>query len=94
MIDSWLKDAMVWLAASRDRVMAVRVTLGIGVVYNSVKQIVATFGTQNRNLFNKVVLVEYPRKGMWTLGFLTSKEQGSGRNDPGRSAPAGSRLPG
>ena len=49
---------------------------GIGTVYNSVKQIVATFGTQNRNLFNKVVLVEFPRKGIWTLGFLTNKQQG------------------
>lgn len=49
---------------------------GIGVVYNSVKQIVSTFGTQNRNLFNKVVLVEFPRKGIWTLGFLTNKQQG------------------
>jgi uncharacterized membrane protein len=49
---------------------------GIGAVYNSVKQIVATFGTQNRNLFNKVVLVEFPRKGAWTLGFLTNKQPG------------------
>ena len=49
---------------------------GIGAVYNSVKQIVSTFGTQNRNLFNKVVLVEFPRKGIWTIGFLTNKQQG------------------
>jgi uncharacterized membrane protein len=49
---------------------------GIGTVYLSVKQIVTTFGTQNRNLFNKVVLVEFPRKGIWTLGFLTNKQQG------------------
>jgi uncharacterized membrane protein len=49
---------------------------GVGAVYHSVKQIVATFGTQNRNVFNKVVLVEYPRKGMWTLGFLTNRTQG------------------
>ena len=48
----------------------------IGAVYNSVKQIVATFGTQNRNLFSKVVLVEFPRPGMWVIGFLTSKTQG------------------
>jgi uncharacterized membrane protein len=53
---------------------------GISAVYNSVKQIVATFGTQNRNLFNKVVLVEYPRKGVWTLGFLTSKQQGEAQS--------------
>lgn len=49
---------------------------GVGALYNSVKQIVATFGTQNRNLFNKVVLVEFPRKGMWVIGFLTNKQQG------------------
>jgi uncharacterized membrane protein len=53
---------------------------GVGPVYNSVKQIVATFGTQNRNLFNKVVLIEYPRKGIWTLGFLTNKAQGEAQS--------------
>lgn len=49
---------------------------GVGALYNSVKQIVATFGTQNRNLFSKVVLVEFPRKGTWVIGFLTNKQQG------------------
>jgi len=49
---------------------------GVSGVYNTVKQIVATFSTQNRNLFNKVVLVEFPRKGVYTIGFLTSKTQG------------------
>lgn len=49
---------------------------GIGGVYNSVKQIVATFGAQNRNLFSKVVLVEFPRDGLWAIGFLTNKQQG------------------
>jgi uncharacterized membrane protein len=48
---------------------------GVGAVYNSVKQIVATFGSERRNLFNKVVLVQFPRPGVWTLGFLTSKQQ-------------------
>ncbi|PTY00528.1 DUF502 domain-containing protein [Opitutus sp. ER46] len=49
---------------------------GIGGLYQSVKQIVQTFGGQNRNLFNKVVLVEFPRKGLWSIGFLTNKAQG------------------
>lgn len=49
---------------------------GIGTVYHSVKQIVRTFGTQNKNLFNKVVLVEFPREGVWSIGFLTNKGQG------------------
>ena len=48
---------------------------GVSAVYNSVRQIVATFGSKNRNLYNKVVLVQFPRPGCWTLGFLTSKGQ-------------------
>jgi uncharacterized membrane protein len=48
---------------------------GVGAVYNSVKQVVATFGTQNRNLFNKVVMVQFPREGVWSIGFLTNKRQ-------------------
>lgn len=48
---------------------------GVNAVYNTVKQIVDTFGTKNRNLFNKVVLVEFPRKGSWAIGFLTNKAQ-------------------
>lgn len=56
---------------------------GIGGLYNSVKQIVTTFGTQNKNLFNKVVLVEFPRKGVWALGFLTNKAQGEPQTTTG-----------
>jgi uncharacterized membrane protein len=49
---------------------------GVNGVYNTVKQIVDTFGTQNRNLFSKVVLVEFPRPGVRTIGFLTNRAQG------------------
>jgi uncharacterized membrane protein len=49
---------------------------GIGTVYNTVKQIVDTFSSQNRNLFSKVVLVQFPRAGMYSIGFLTNKAQG------------------
>ena len=52
---------------------------GLNTVYRSVKQLVSTFGSQNRNLFNRVVLVQYPRPGVWTLGFLTSKTQADPR---------------
>jgi len=57
---------------------------GVGAVYITVKQIVDTFGTQNRNMFNKVVLVEFPRKGTWTMGFLTNRTQGEPQAAAGR----------
>ena len=58
---------------------------GVGAVYNAVRQIVATFGSQNRNLFSQVVLVQYPRPGCWTIGFLTNRAQA----EPQRRAGAG-----
>lgn len=59
---------------------AVQSIPGVGPVYNSVKQLVSTFGTQNRNTFSKVLLVEYPRKGCWTLGFLTNTARGEAQS--------------
>ena len=49
---------------------------GVNTVYRSVKQIVDTFSAQKRNVFEKVVLVEFPRKGMYAIGFLTNRAQG------------------
>jgi uncharacterized membrane protein len=56
---------------------------GIGAVYNSVKQIVTTFGSEQKNLFNKVVLVQFPRAGCWTIGFLTNRAQGEAQSRAG-----------
>ncbi len=49
---------------------------GINSVYNTVKQIVDTFSSQNRNLFSKAVLVQFPREGLYSVGFLTNKAGG------------------
>lgn len=45
-------------------------------IYTAVKQIVeAVFGS-GENTFQKVYLVQYPRPGLWTLAFQTSKNKG------------------
>ncbi|EIP97237.1 hypothetical protein OpiT1DRAFT_01669 [Opitutaceae bacterium TAV1] len=49
---------------------------GVSAVYNAARQIITTFSAQNRNLFSKVVVVEYPRRGSWTIGFVTNRTQG------------------
>lgn len=56
---------------------------GVGHVYNTVKQIVATFSTQHRQLFSKVVLIEFPRPGVYSIGFLTNKTQGEAQAKAG-----------
>ena len=42
-------------------------------VYSSTKQIVNTFFLGgSRNSFKQVVMIEYPRKGVYTVGFITN----------------------
>lgn len=45
-------------------------------IYHAVKQIAeAVFGSGDQT-FEKVYLIEYPRKGLWTLAFQTGTQQG------------------
>ncbi|WP_385943589.1 DUF502 domain-containing protein [Thalassorhabdus alkalitolerans] len=44
-------------------------------IYTSVEQVVHAFA-QERSSFQRVVLLEYPRKGLYTLGFLTGESKG------------------
>jgi uncharacterized membrane protein len=44
---------------------------GFKQVYPHVKQLVEMIMGDRPIAFNKVVLVEYPRKGIWTVGFVT-----------------------
>lgn len=41
-------------------------------IYNAIKQIVTTFTNSGKDSFKKVVRVEFPSKGIWMMGFLTS----------------------
>ena len=45
-------------------------------VYIALKQISQAFWGQNKTVFTGVVLLEYPRKGLYTLGFVTSPGRG------------------
>lgn len=45
-------------------------------VYTTVKQIMQTFSLEKSN-FHGVAVVEYPRKGCWSVGFVTGEVQGS-----------------
>ena len=45
----------------------------IDTIYGTTKQLIETVSGSNNDSFQKVVYVEYPRIGMWTLGFVTSE---------------------
>ena len=42
-----------------------------GAVYKTLKQILETLFKDSKNKFRRVVMIEYPRNGIWTLGFVT-----------------------
>ncbi|MDJ0687302.1 MAG: DUF502 domain-containing protein [Xenococcaceae cyanobacterium MO_188.B32] len=44
-----------------------------GSVYKTLKQILETLLRDSKTKFRRVVLLEYPRRGIWTLGFVTGK---------------------
>jgi uncharacterized membrane protein len=48
----------------------------INKIYPTLKQIVLFILAQESFGFKKVVLVEYPSKGIWSVGFLTNEEFG------------------
>ncbi len=52
----------------------------VNSVYNSVKQVSDTLFAPNGNAFRKALLVEYPRSGSWTIGFLTGQPGGDVAN--------------
>jgi uncharacterized membrane protein len=40
-------------------------------VYSTMKQVVDAFAGQDKSAFKEVVMIEYPRKGMYSVGFYT-----------------------
>ena len=45
-------------------------------IYGAIKQIMETVMSTNSESFRDVVLVEYPRKGIWVIGFVTGETKG------------------
>jgi uncharacterized membrane protein len=43
-------------------------------IYSGVKGFTETLVSNKGGSFSKVVLVEYPRKGMWSIGFVTASD--------------------
>lgn len=52
-------------------------------IYAGVKQIMETVFHPSGETFRKVLLVEYPRKGIWTLGFMSGTTRGEAQAKTG-----------
>lgn len=56
---------VLWSEMFLDKIPLVR------SIYNTSKKMIQTIFSTNSQAFRKVVLVEYPRKGLWTIAFQT-----------------------
>jgi uncharacterized membrane protein len=55
-------------------------------IYSAVKQIFETVLAKQSKSFREVVLVEWPRRGAWTVGFVTANVEGEIKDIAGEDA--------
>jgi uncharacterized membrane protein len=48
-------------------------------IYGAMKQLFEAVLAKQSNTFREAVLVEFPRRGMWTIGFITARTEGEVR---------------
>lgn len=65
-----------------ERLMA-RIPL-VRSIYSGAKQLAETMFSEAGQSFRKVLLIEFPRKGLWTLAFQTGTDAGEARLKTGR----------
>ncbi len=70
------------LVALWERLLA-RIPL-VRSIYMAVKQLAETMFSGGGQSFRKVLLIEYPRKGLWTLAFQTGTGVGEAQRKTGR----------
>ncbi|MGB8621860.1 MAG: DUF502 domain-containing protein [Paracoccaceae bacterium] len=64
------RSLLAWGEGLVDRMPVVR------SVYNGLKQIAETVFAQAETSFDKACLVEYPRHGIWAIGFISTSTKG------------------
>jgi uncharacterized membrane protein len=70
--------AVAWLEALLQRIPL------LGNVYGGMKKLAATLFSGNAKSFRQVVLIEYPRPGIWTIAFQTAAATAEARSKTGQ----------
>ena len=47
----------------------------VNTIYNAVKQITNAFSGKSMKNFKQVIFIQYPRKGLWTMCFVTNQSK-------------------
>ena len=72
----WIAKGFIGRSLLRWAESIVERTPVVRSIYGGVKQIAETIFAQTDTNFDKACLIEYPRKGLWTIAFQTGQYQG------------------
>ncbi len=75
-IVGWMAKGLIGRSILRFAESLVERTPVVRSIYSGIKQISETVFAQSDRSFEKACLIEYPRKGIWAIGFISTTAKG------------------
>ncbi len=72
----WVAKGLIGRSLIRFGETLVARTPVVRSIYSGIKQIAETVFAQSERSFEKACLVQYPRKGIWAIGFISTEARG------------------
>ena len=72
----WIAKGFIGRSMIRSAESLVERTPVVRTIYSGIKQISETIFAQSERSFEKACLIEYPRRGIWALGFISTDAKG------------------
>ncbi|EIE52560.1 putative membrane protein [Salipiger aestuarii] len=72
----WVAKGLIGRSLIRFGETLVARTPVVRTIYSGIKQIAETVFAQSERSFEKACLVQYPRKGIWAIGFISTEARG------------------
>ena len=72
----WIAKGLIGRSLIRFAETLVERTPVVRSIYSGIKQIAETVFAQSERSFEKACLVQYPRKGIWAIGFISTQAKG------------------
>ncbi|WP_343502318.1 DUF502 domain-containing protein [Alloyangia pacifica] len=72
----WVAKGLIGRSMIRFAESLVGRTPVVRSIYSGIKQIAETVFAQTESNFEKACLVQYPRKGIWAIGFISTRAKG------------------
>lgn len=87
MVVGWMAKGLIGRSFIRFAESLVERTPVVRTIYSGIKQISETVFAQSDRSFEKACLIEYPRHGIWAIGFISTTTKGeiARRGNDGRS---------